>query len=143
MAKNVFSLKRILSKHITFHAVINALEAMHIEKVKHVQVTANLAKPCSILKQALTKSFKASDDFISNKLLSLPALEPYINPKTTNRTFIRNASLARKNHPLRLSPYLEKSSSKTYPHKFVSFWQLCRNYPLKICLTKPKALYKH
>ena len=60
VAESVFSLKRIVSEHIKFHAVVNALEARHIEKIKHVLVTANWAKPYSILKQALTKSFEAS-----------------------------------------------------------------------------------
>ena len=46
-------------------------ESVFSLKIKHVLVMANWAKPYSILKQALTKSFEASDDFKLNKLLSL------------------------------------------------------------------------
>ena len=100
VAESVFSLKRIVSEHIKFHAVVNALEARHIKKIKHVLVTANWAKPYSILKQALTKSFEASDDFKLNKLLSLPALDPVSTQKRPTELLLEMQALLGQTTPL-------------------------------------------
>ena len=76
--KLVFSLKRV-SEHIKFHSVVNELEAKHIEKVKHILMVTSSTLLYSSLKQALIKSFEASDNLKLNKLLSLPALDPESN----------------------------------------------------------------
>ena len=79
LQKACFQLKT-LSPSI-FHSVVNALKAKHIEKVTHVLMITNTALPYTSLKQALIKSFEASDNFKMNKVLSLPALDPVSNSK--------------------------------------------------------------
>ena len=75
VAESLFSAQNVVSEHIKFHSVLNALEAKHIEKVKHVLMVTSSTS----LKQALIKSFEASDNFKLYKLLSLPALDPESN----------------------------------------------------------------
>ena len=79
VAESLFSAQNVVSENIKFHSVVNALEAKHIEKVKHVLMVTSSTVPYTSLKQALIKSFEASDNFKLNKLLSLPALDPESN----------------------------------------------------------------
>ena len=75
VAESLFSAQNVVSEHIKFHSLVNALGAKHIEKVKHVLMFTSSTLQYTSLKQALIKSFEASDNFKLNKLLSLPALD--------------------------------------------------------------------
>ena len=86
VAENLFASQNILSEHVKFHFLVNALEAKHIEKISHLLIENSVGAPYQSLKQALVKTFEANKTFILNKLLSLPAIDLGQNLKRLTNT---------------------------------------------------------
>ena len=55
VAESLFLAQNVVFEHIKFHSVVIALEAKHIEKVKHVLMVTSPSLPYTSLKQALIK----------------------------------------------------------------------------------------
>ena len=100
VAENFFVCQNILSEQVKFHCVVNALEAKHIEKISHELIINNVVAPYQFLKQAILKTFEASETFKLNKLLSLPAIDPGQNLKRPTELLLEMQGLLGQSSPL-------------------------------------------
>ena len=100
VAENFFVCQNILSEQVKFHCVVNALEAKHIEKISHVLINNNVVAPYQFLKQAILKTFEASETFKLNKLLSLPAIDLGQNLKRPTELLLEMRGLLGQSSPL-------------------------------------------
>ena len=90
VAKNLFACQNILSEDVKFNCIINALEAKHIKKISHLLIGNSVVAPYQSLKQALLKTFEASENFKLNNLITF-RYRPRPQFKTPDRTLFRNA----------------------------------------------------
>lgn len=118
VAESLFATQNIVSEQLKFHSVINSLEAKHIEKIKQVLMTTNLAQPYTSLKQSLVKSFEANENFKLNQLLSLPVLDPVANPKRPSELLLEMRCLLGQGAPL--GPVAETLLKKLFLDKLPS-----------------------